>query len=255
MARDHSCATRRKKKQGLRYLDDDDIEAVLGPVAPRIDHSVRLKLREEINWCIDTRVSMHKISDAERIKKAQKLQKAAVRFYKLLLEEMWSGCLAHEADQTLEWLEAQHAKSDTLFHDPGRRSELHRILEEYLAYRQAPVLERRTAWRALRECSRRVAAIHLAGGLIEARLHRIRQTPIAKKAGWWNGDGARYWFVKSLADCYSQTLGKPPTLTRDGNWVFFLAGTLSRCESKKVSAERAFDLWKKVKNLLKAIPN
>ena len=79
---------------------------------------------------------------------------------------------------------------------------------------------------------------------LRARLHRIRGAD-RKKAGWWNGDGARYWFVKTWPMLLTNA-GKPPTLTRDGNWVFFLAGTLSRCGERKDFCGARLRPWKKV---------
>jgi hypothetical protein len=95
MERDPSRAAGRKKKWRPRHLDDGDIAAILKPVAPSADQSIRLKLKEEINFCVDMWAQSGKITRTEKIKKAERVQEAALRFYEVLLEEMWSGDLAH----------------------------------------------------------------------------------------------------------------------------------------------------------------
>ena len=57
----------------------------------------------------------------------------------------------------------------------------------------------------------------------------------------------RLEFVKGLAGIYTVVFNQEPKATRDGPWCLFLAAVLSKTQHQQVSADRAHEIWLKVR--------
>jgi hypothetical protein len=89
----------------------------------------------------------------------------------------------------------------------------------------------------------------IAGSCAEAQIEI--QSELYTKELPRRPDLLRYRFILNLAEIYQRLIGQPPTTTRDGPWCSFLALVLSRCGSRKISNNGAYDAWRKARNWAK----